>query len=90
VSSQRPVQFDRSHVASFGESFIRIENVYYVLDPDYKKFMDIQQAINVEILRRFATENVSFAFPSRTVYHEGPLAKDLAITQPGSSSVTSG
>jgi small-conductance mechanosensitive channel len=82
VAAQKPVQFDRSHVASFGESFIRIENVYYVLDPDYKKFMDIQQAINLEILRRFAAENVSFAFPSRTVYHEGPLAKDVAVTQP--------
>ena len=82
VTSQTPVQFDRSHVASFGESFIRIENVYHVLDPDYKKFMDIQQAINIEILRRFASENVSFAFPSRTVYHEGPLAKDVAVLQP--------
>ena len=86
VTKQTPVQFDRSHVASFGESSIRIENVYYVLDPDYKKFMDIQQAINVEILRRFASQNVSFAFPSRTVYHEGPLAKDVAITQPPLSS----
>ena len=82
VTSQQPVQFDRSHVASFGESFVRIENVYYVLDPDYKKFMDIQQAINTAVLRRFASENVSFAFPSRTVYHEGPLAKDVAMTQP--------
>jgi small-conductance mechanosensitive channel len=82
VKSQNPVQFDRSHVASFGESFVRIETVYYVLDPDYKKYMDAQQAINIEILRRFASENVSFAFPSRTVYHEGPLAKDVAMTQP--------
>jgi len=71
VSSQSPVRFERSHVASFGESAIRIETVYYVLTPDYNTFMDIQQAINIEILRRFAAENVKFAFPSRTVYHEG-------------------
>jgi small-conductance mechanosensitive channel len=31
--------------------------------------MDVQQAINIEILRQFAAEQVSFAFPSRTVYH---------------------
>jgi hypothetical protein len=37
--------------------------VYYVLDPDYKKFMDIQQAINVEILRRFAAENSLVRLP---------------------------
>ena len=66
------MKFDRSHIASFGESAIRIETVYYVLDPDYKNYMDIQQAINLEVLRRFAAENVKFAFPSRTVYHEGP------------------
>jgi small-conductance mechanosensitive channel len=79
VMAQSPVKFDRSHVASFGESAIRIETVYFVLDPDYKKYMEVQQAINLEVLRRFATKNVKFAFPSRTVYHEGPMAKELAV-----------
>jgi small-conductance mechanosensitive channel len=83
VSAQSPVKFDRSHVSSFGESAIRIETVYYVLDPEYKVYMDVQQAINLEILRRFGALNVKFAFPSRTVYHEGPLAKDAPITSGG-------
>jgi small-conductance mechanosensitive channel len=85
VSTQSPVKFDRSHVSSFGESAIRVETVYHVLDPDYKVYMDVQQAINLEILRRFGALNVKFAFPSRTVYHEGPLAKDAPITSGGSS-----
>jgi small-conductance mechanosensitive channel len=80
VSAQSPVKFDRSHVSSFGESAIRIESVYYVLDPDYKIYMDIQQQINLEILRRFTKENVRFALPSRTVYHEGPAGKEQART----------
>lgn len=79
VVAQKPVRFDRSHVASFTESAIRIETVYFVLDPEYKLYMDIQQAINLEILRRFNTEQLKFALPSRTVYHEGPNAKDLAV-----------
>jgi small-conductance mechanosensitive channel len=83
VSAQSPVKFDRSHVAIFVESAIRIETVYYVLDPDYKIYMDIQQAINLELLRRFGALNVKFAFPSRTVYHEGPLAKDAPVTSGG-------
>jgi small-conductance mechanosensitive channel len=69
VTAQSPVKFDRCHVASFGESAIRLETVYYVLDPDYARYMDIQQAINLEVLRRFAAQQVNFAFPSRTVYH---------------------
>ncbi|HEY4132935.1 MAG TPA: mechanosensitive ion channel family protein [Gemmatimonadaceae bacterium] len=83
VTAQSPVQFDRSHVASFTESGIRLETVYFVLDPDYKLYMDIQQNINLEILKQFNAENLKFALPSRTVYHEGPNAKDLAVgTQP--------
>jgi small-conductance mechanosensitive channel len=79
VTTQAPVQFDRSHVASFTESGVRIETVYYVLDPDYKRYMDIQQNINLEVLKQFNAENLKFALPSRTVYHEGPNAKDLAV-----------
>jgi small-conductance mechanosensitive channel len=79
VSAQKPVKFDRSHVASFTESAVRIETVYFVLDPDYKLYMDIQQTINLEILRRFNSEQLKFALPSRTVYHQGPNATDLAI-----------
>jgi len=68
VTAQPGVKFDRSHIASFGESAIRIETVYYVLDPDYKKYLDAQQAINLAVLERFGAERVKFAFPSRTVY----------------------
>jgi small-conductance mechanosensitive channel len=71
VTSHSPVKFDRSHIASLGESAIRIETAYFVLDPDYNTYMNIQQAVYLEVLRRFAAENVKFAFPSRTVYHEG-------------------
>jgi small-conductance mechanosensitive channel len=79
VASQSPVQFDRSHIASFTESAVRLETVYFVLDPDYKLYMDIQQNVNLEILRRFNAEKLHFALPSRTVYHEGPNAKDLSV-----------
>jgi small-conductance mechanosensitive channel len=70
VAAQSPVKFERSHVASFGDSSIRIETVYYVLDPDYKRYMDIQQAINLGLLRRFASENVQFALPTQAVVHQ--------------------
>jgi small-conductance mechanosensitive channel len=79
VKTEAPVQFDRSHIASFTESAVRLETVYLVLDPDYKLYMDIQERINLEILRRFNAESLRFALPSRTVYHEGPNAKDLAV-----------
>jgi small-conductance mechanosensitive channel len=80
IAAQAPVKFDRCHVASFGDASIRIEAVYFVLDPDYKRYMDVQQAINLEVIRRFASENVQFALPTRTVIHQGPMATKLAVS----------
>ena len=72
IEKQPLTRFDRSHFLSFAESALRIETVYWVLDPDYNKYADIQHGINVELLRRFAAEHIEFAFPSRTVYVRPP------------------
>lgn len=67
VSTQQPVRFDRSHFTQYTDSALRIETVYYVLDADYTRYLDIQQSINLELLRRFNAENIEFAFPTRTI-----------------------
>jgi small-conductance mechanosensitive channel len=67
VESQQKVRFDRSHFQKFGESSLDFETVYWVLSPDYNAYMDIQQAINLAILRALAQEKVGFAFPTRTL-----------------------
>jgi small-conductance mechanosensitive channel len=79
ITAQQQVKFDRSHVASFGESAIRIETVYIVLDPDYNLYMNVQQAINLEVIRQFNAEQVKFAFPSRTLYHEGLTPTEISV-----------
>ncbi|GBD29490.1 Small-conductance mechanosensitive channel [bacterium HR32] len=70
VEAQPGVRFDRAHFKEFGESALVYEVVYYVLDPDYNRYMDTQQAINLEIVRRFHQEGVEFAYPTRTVVVE--------------------
>jgi small-conductance mechanosensitive channel len=72
IEGQNAVRFDRSHFAGFMENALRVETVYYVLDPDYNRFMDVQQAINLAILRRFAADKIQFAFPTRTVELKAP------------------
>jgi small-conductance mechanosensitive channel len=42
--------------------------VYYVLDPDYNKYMDIQQGINLALLRAFRERGIAFAYPTRTLH----------------------
>jgi small-conductance mechanosensitive channel len=67
VEAQNPVRFDRSHLKGYGDSSIDFETVYYVLSPDYNVYMDIQQAINFLIMRRFEEEEIRFAHPVRVM-----------------------
>ena len=62
------VRFDRAHFSSFGAFSLDIEVVYYVLDTDYNRYMELQQAINLGILQRFAAEAIEFAFPTQTLH----------------------
>ncbi len=64
VNAQTPVKFDRCHVASIAESGIRVETVYYVLDPEYSVYMNVQQAINLEILKRLREGGIALATTS--------------------------
>ena len=68
VEEQEPVQFDRSHFAAYGDSSLDFETVYYVLDSDYAKYMNIQQAINLRLFEEFQRMGVDFAYPTRTLY----------------------
>ncbi len=61
-------RFDRAHFKSYGDSALQFEVVYFVLDPDYNQYMDIQQSINMALLQRLREWNVSFAYPTRTLY----------------------
>jgi len=68
IEEQDKVRFDRAHFQSYGTSSLDFEVVYYVLSPDYNQYMDIQQAVNLGIHERFEQEDISFAYPTQTVY----------------------
>lgn len=68
IESQPKARFDRAHFTEYGDSALLFEVVYYVLDPDYNTYMDVQQAINLAIFERFARERIEFAYPTRTLY----------------------
>lgn len=64
VESQALARLDRAHFASLGAYSLDFECVYFVLAPDYKVYMDVQQAINLTLIERFAAEGISFAYPT--------------------------
>ena len=71
IEPKEQVRFDRAHFKEYGDSALIYEVVYYVLVSDYAVYMDVQQAINLEIFARFEREGIAFAFPTRTLYIEG-------------------
>jgi small-conductance mechanosensitive channel len=68
IESQEQTRFDRAHFKEYGPYSLNLEAVYYVLDPAYGVYMDIQQAINLDIHQQFEAEGIEFAYPSQTVF----------------------
>lgn len=68
LETQEHVRFDRAHLKSFGSFSIDFEIVYYVTTADYLTYMDVQQDVNLEIVRAFEKLGVEFAFPTQTVH----------------------
>jgi len=68
ISGVEQTRFDRSHFAGFGDSSLDFETVYWVKSPDYGKYMDIQQEINLVLFRELKADGVDFAYPTRTLY----------------------
>jgi len=65
VEAQKDTRFDRSHFQKHGASSLDFETVYFVLSSDYNKYMDIQQAINFSLHRKFAELGIEFAYPTQ-------------------------
>jgi small-conductance mechanosensitive channel len=77
VSSHRTeVRFDRAHFKAYGDSALQFEVVYYVLDPDYNKHMDIKQAINLALLQQFRQRGIAFAYPTQTMHIVLPVSDE--------------
>jgi small-conductance mechanosensitive channel len=60
--------FDRAHFASYGDSSLNFEVVYYVLGNDYNKYMNLQQEINFQLKEVFEKEKIEFAYPTQTIF----------------------
>jgi len=60
--------FDRAHFSSYGDFSLVFEVVFYVMDRDYTKYMNIQEQINFRIHEEFERRKIEFAYPTQTLY----------------------
>ena len=70
ITPLEKVRFDRTHLKEMGDFALNYEIVYFVLEPDYNTYMDVQQEINLALYRRFEEEGIEFAFPTQTLFVE--------------------
>lgn len=61
-------RLDRAHFTAFGDFALLYEVVYYVESSNYKRYLDIQQKINFELMDRFSELGIEFAYPTQTLY----------------------
>jgi len=64
VKSEGTAEFERCHFMSLEHNSLEFELVYYVPSNEFKQALDVQQRINLTILRRFAEEGLELAASS--------------------------
>ncbi len=68
IVEQESARFDRAHFQRFGDYSLNFEIVYYVESSEYALYMNIQQAVNYEIFRRFNDAGIEFAYPTQKLF----------------------
>ena len=83
IDETENARFERAHFAGFGDSALEFEIVCHAQSMDYAVFMDVRQAVNLGLVRKFAEEGVEFAYPTRTlmIAREDGSVIDPARTQ---------
>jgi small-conductance mechanosensitive channel len=67
LSAQKDATLDRVHFLTYGDFSLKFEVVYFVESEEYNRYADIQQKINLEILRKFKAKGIRFAYPTQLI-----------------------
>ncbi len=68
INSIDGIRFDRTHFNRFDPSSLNYEVAYYIETDDYKKYMEVQQDINLKIMEVFEEKGIEMAYPTQTVF----------------------
>jgi small-conductance mechanosensitive channel len=75
AAKEKNVTFDRSNFTSFDYVGLTTDSLYYVTNSSYAEYMDIQQRINLDILRQLDAESIDIA-------HQLPIVANPPAVQP--------
>lgn len=63
-----PEKPPRVYFSDFNDWSLNIYMSYWVKPPDYWLYQQVNERVNLEIMKRFEAEKIEFAFPSQTLY----------------------
>jgi MscS family membrane protein len=58
----------RVYFDKFNDASLNIYMSYWVRPPDYWTYKEVNQRVNLEMMKRFEAERIEFAFPTQTLY----------------------
>ncbi len=58
----------RVYFSEFNDCSLNIYMSYWVKPPDYWLYQEVNERVNLEIMKRFNAEGIEFAFPTQTLY----------------------
>jgi small-conductance mechanosensitive channel len=66
--AQHPlVRFDRAHFRTLRDWSLEFDVIYFIASSDFNVYVDIQQQINLELMRRLEAEEIGLAVPMQVV-----------------------
>jgi small-conductance mechanosensitive channel len=71
IDAREQLRFDHAHLTGLSDSGLRFEMVWFVLSPDNALHLELQQAVLLDLLRRFEEEGIELAYPTRTLWLQG-------------------
>ena len=86
IDAQEQARFDRAHFTGFSGASLDFEVVYWMRTPDYTAYRDVQQAINLGMMREFSAIGVEFAVSSRTLLQAAQEGLVVSMTDVSGSS----
>jgi len=63
-----PEKLPRVYFNDFNDWSLNIYMSYWIKPPDYWLYQQVNERVNLEIMKRFEAEKIEFAFPSQTLY----------------------
>lgn len=76
IEGQEETRFERAHLRALGNTAVEFEGVYLVLSSDFTRYMEVQEAVNLGVLKRLQAAGVHLAYPTQTIYVARPVTSE--------------